>query len=110
MLSFLKPKKYIDLKPDGFKSTLKESIKPFILDVRSQHEFKEEKIMNAYNINLIDPEFKTKINNLDKKRPYFVYCQSGMRSRKACKILTDNNFKDVYNLKGGLKQWEGRTV
>ncbi len=31
-----------------------------------------------------------------------VYCQSGMRSKKAIKILKKAGFKSLYNLENGL--------
>lgn len=110
MFNFFKPKSYTNLDCETFKRKFKASNKPFLLDVRSPQEFKDEKIPNAYNISIIDPNFKTKINNLNKQRPYFLYCQTGARSRKVCRILGKNGFKEVYNLKGGLKNWEGLTV
>lgn len=110
MFNIFKRKLYTNLDSQTFKRKLKRTKKPFLLDVRSPQEFKEEKIPNAYNISIIDPNFKAKIDNLNKQRPYFLYCQTGARSRKACRILTKHGFKEVYNLKGGLKNWEGLTV
>ena len=40
----------------------------------------------------------------EKERIIIVYCQSGIRSKKAIKILYKNGFKNIYHLKGGLDQ------
>ena len=38
----------------------------------------------------------------DKDKIVIVYCQSGVRSKKAIKILKKSGFKNLYNLKNGL--------
>ena len=45
------------------------------------------------------------IPELDRDRRIYVYCQSGMRSKIAQQILTDNGFNNVINL-GGLGIWQ----
>ena len=42
---------------------------------------------------------------LDRDRRIYVYCQSGMRSKIAQQILTDNGFSNAINL-GGLGIWQ----
>ena len=37
-----------------------------------------------------------------KERTIVVYCQSGIRSKKAIKILNKNGFTNLFHLKGGL--------
>lgn len=73
----------------------------FVIDVRTKKEYEEGHLNGAINI----PSFSIKRNidriNTDKK--ILVYCQSGIRSKKALKILEDLGVKNVYNLKGGLE-------
>lgn len=38
----------------------------------------------------------------EKDRIIIVYCQSGVRSKKAVKILNKDGFKNIYHLKNGL--------
>lgn len=45
-------------------------------------------------------EYKLK----DKNKIIVIYCQSGIRSKKAIKILFKKGFKNLYNLKGGLDE------
>lgn len=73
-----------------------------LLDVRSPQEYKEGHLMGAINIPLYELEtnYKNKLN--DKKEVVIVYCQSGIRSKKAIKILQKYGFTNLYHLKNGL--------
>lgn len=47
--------------------------------------------------------------NLDKlptDRPILLACHSGQRSIKAANLLSENGFKELYNLDGGIKGWQ----
>ena len=73
-----------------------------LLDVRSPQEYKEGYLNGAINIPLYELEICCDCKLKDKERIIVVYCQSGIRSKKAIKILKKNGFKNLYNLKGGL--------
>jgi rhodanese-related sulfurtransferase len=62
------------------------------------------------NYDVMRPDFKQRVANLDPAKTYFVYCQSGRRSAKACRIMTELGFQKVVNLKGGIVAYEGKTV
>jgi rhodanese-related sulfurtransferase len=47
------------------------------------------------------------LEELDKDKTYFVYCLAGGRSAQACGIMKQLGFEKVYNLVGGISQWEG---
>ena len=93
-----------------FDQALKQADKKMILDVRHKHEFDEEKLRNAVNLDVMMPNFKDKVQNLDPNKTYFVYCQSGRRSARACRIMAEHGFENLVNLKGGIVQYEGKTV
>ncbi|QQC74200.1 rhodanese-like domain-containing protein [Lactococcus garvieae] len=42
-------------------------------------------------------------------KKYFVICQSGMRSKKASKILSKMNY-NVTNVTGGMLSWHGKVT
>ena len=68
-----------------------------IIDVRSPQEYLESHIDGAINIPVY--VISKKINQIgDEDRHIVVYCSSGMRSKKAKKILNENGFSHVYNL------------
>lgn len=99
--------KYESISANDMASELKNNKKVQVLDVRTAGEFSSGHIPKAKNINVINGSFKNKIQELDKSKIYYVYCRSGMRSAKACKILSKYGFEKVYNLRGGIMAWKG---
>lgn len=79
-----------------------------ILDVRTPQEFTSGHLKGAVNLNVFDPDFVQKIERLDKEKPVYIYCQSGMRSRQAAGLLLKAGFVEVIDLKGGYSQWQRR--
>ena len=79
-----------------------------LLDVRTAPEVAAGKIAGALEINVLEDDFQAKVDALDKDKTYLVYCKAGSRSARACKIMEDAGFKDLYNLKGGFTAWEAQ--
>jgi len=77
-----------------------------IIDVRTLEEFGEEHIEQATNIDFYSEAFRDTLNTLDKNKTYLIYCQSGGRSGSALDIMAELNFKEVYNILGGINQWK----
>jgi len=81
----------------------KENIQ--LMDVRTPEEIKEGTIQTAFFANYFDVDFeKVATAQLNKSKPVYLYCRSGNRSGKACKILKEKGFK-VINVLGGHQQW-----
>lgn len=76
-----------------------------ILDVRQPAEHEAAHIPGAKLIPL--PELHNKAKALVADRPIIVYCAIGGRSRVAAQLLSGLGFKKVYNLKGGIRAWQG---
>ncbi len=74
-----------------------------LLDVRGVGEFVRGRIGDAVNIPL--PDLRERLGELDKGKPVYVNCYSGMRSYIACRILSGNGF-DCYNLSGGWRFYD----
>ena len=74
-----------------------------VIDVRNRREFREGHLNGAINIPLSDisKNAEKQINNRDSR--ILVYCQYGIRSKKAASILEDLGYTNIYNLKGGLE-------
>ncbi|WP_208560084.1 rhodanese-like domain-containing protein [Marinilactibacillus kalidii] len=72
-----------------------------LIDVRTSREFKAGHIKGATNLPL------NEINRFNGKKdqPVYVICQSGMRSKQACKRLMKKGYK-VINVRGGMNQWK----
>ena len=77
-----------------------------IIDVRTLAEFAGEHIENATNIDFYSEAFRDMLNNLDKNKTYLIYCRSGGRSGSALDIMAELNFREVYNILGGINQWK----
>ena len=94
-----------DLDVAGFKQIMNTEKNVVVLDVRTPQETAQGVIKGAVEINLYDPEFEQKIQQLDKSKTYLVYCRSGKRSVSACNVMAKNGFSKLYNLKGGYNSW-----
>ncbi len=77
-----------------------------IIDVRTPGEFAGEHIENTTNINFYSETFRDTLNTLDKNKTYLIYCRSGGRSGSALDIMAELNFKEAYNILGGINQWK----
>src|SRR5204862_3566789 len=77
-----------------------------VLDVRTQKEYDAGHIPGAKLIDFNSAEFDKKVGALDKDKTYLVHCAGGNRSAKAAAKLSGMDFKNVYNLEGGLRAWE----
>ena len=77
-----------------------------VLDVREQGEFAQGHIPNARHIPV--GELARRSNELEKfkTRPLIVYCASGGRSSNAIATLKKAGFDKLYNLRGGIYEWE----
>lgn len=81
-----------------------------LVDVRTPNEYKSGHITNAININYYDQDFSTQISKLNKSKPIYVYCRSGVRSKYSSQILKKLGFKKIYNLKGGILNWNANKL
>lgn len=78
-----------------------------VLDVRTPEEFAEGRIAESVNIDFYAADFATRLDQLDKDTPYFVYCRSGNRSASTIDTMRDLGFTAVYELDGGILSWAG---
>lgn len=94
------------LAPKNFEKKMLATPNAQILDVRTLDEFKNGAIDRALNADYNNlEEFNEYITYLDKSKPVFVYCFSGVRSAEACKLLSKNGFLQIYDLQGGYRDW-----
>ncbi len=77
-----------------------------ILDVRTPEEFLGEYIENAVNLDYYSDTFRNNLDKLDKNRTYLIYCRSGRRSENALNIMKELDFREVYNMLGGIIKWK----
>lgn len=79
-----------------------------ILDVRTPEEFLGEYIENAVNLDYYSDTFRNDLDKLDKNRTYLIYCKSGRRSENALNIMKEQDFREVYNMLGGIIEWKSK--
>ena len=93
------------LNPAEFKTKI-EAPDIQLVDIRTPQEFSLGYIEGAGNVDFYSPEFVQTISKLDKTKPLALYCKSGGRTKDALKMLSNEGFKNIYALKGGLLAWE----
>ena len=74
-----------------------------LLDTRTQSEYAGGHVDGFINIPVDD--LRENIDKLDKSKPVYVMCQSGLRSYISCRILAGEGF-DGYNFSGGYRFYE----
>lgn len=74
-----------------------------LIDVREPHEHAISKIDGACLIPL--GELPSQLADLPRDREIIVHCKSGARSAKAVKLLLENGFTRVSNVRGGIDAW-----
>jgi len=77
----------------------------FILDVRTQQEYKQLHLAQSHLVPI--QQLQKRIGELEgeKYEDIFVYCATGNRSTVAARILVDQGFKRIYNLRHGVYDW-----
>ena len=78
-----------------------------ILDVRRPYEFKESRIPNSINIPVEEIEWELEELEKYKDKKVLVYCKVGVRSSIACDFLEKEGFNNLYNLRGGILDFNG---
>jgi len=91
-----------DINIGELKNLLRVNKDLILLDVRSPQEYREGHLNGATNIPLYELEICCDCKLRDKEKTIIVYCQSGIRSKKAIRILNKNGYRNLYHLKGGL--------
>ncbi|MFA6989006.1 MAG: DsrE/DsrF/DrsH-like family protein [Candidatus Gastranaerophilaceae bacterium] len=76
----------------------------FILDVRTR----EEQALGRFNssVNIPLEELRTRFDEIPKDKKIIIYCTKGLKSYFAARILTQNDFNNVYNLNGGYSLYK----
>lgn len=76
-----------------------------VIDVRTPMEFNMEYIEDSVLLDIHSPDFKIKLEKLDKKKRYLIYCRTGARSGFALNMMKEMGFEEAYNMEGGILDW-----
>ncbi|MBZ8180283.1 MAG: rhodanese-like domain-containing protein [Oscillatoria sp. PMC 1051.18] len=104
----------IDLSPLEF---MQLSNPPLLIDVRSKLEYATSHAPNAVNLSLprilfgkipglrnwFLPQW---FRDLSKEQPLAVICLTAHRSPVAAKLLIQEGFEEVFNITGGMREWQ----
>ena len=74
-----------------------------ILDVREDFELEISKIDGAMHIPM--NQIPNRLNELNPDVDYVVMCRTGVRSSQICEFLSNQNFRSIANLSGGINEW-----
>lgn len=98
-----------ELDPVVFRDKVKATKGAVVVDVRTPQEFAEGHLENAINIDVKAADFEQLSASLDKRKPVFVYCLSGIRSNRAAISLQKRGYT-VTSMKGGITAWRERKL
>ena len=76
-----------------------------VVDVRDPDEYRDGHIEDAANISRGFLEFRIGTVAAEPTTPIVLYCQTGLRSVLAGKVLKDLGYDNVINLQGGFQKW-----
>lgn len=97
--------RYQSLEPSSFQKKYQEEHNSILIDVREYSEFRKSRIKGASNIPF-SGGYDTAGDSIEKERALFIYCYSGIRSKKAALSFYDKGFRKLYSLKGGIIRWK----
>lgn len=85
---------------------LMRNIAPLVLDVRTPGEYGRGHLKGSLLLPLQQLQARWQEISAYQNRDVLIYCATGNRSTVAAKILIDNGFKRIFNLRRGLSGWE----
>ncbi|MDO8366075.1 MAG: HesA/MoeB/ThiF family protein [Saprospiraceae bacterium] len=86
---------------------LRQTKTPIIIDVRNLDEW--PKVTEFEHLRIPLAELEQNLDKLDPSRPLVIFCQTGVRSITAARLITEKlSACSVYNLKGGIIQWKSK--
>ena len=85
------------------KALLATNMNIYLLDVRTPQEYSQGKLAGSVLIPI--GEFERRIREVPKNKTIVVYCAVGSRSNAVAAFLTQQGYKDVYNMTDGIVGW-----
>lgn len=94
-----------NINPIQFVDMTKNSDEFIVIDCRTLAEIQQQSLDFDLHIDLYDQSTHYLFNDLDVEKKYIIYCRSGARSQYLGEYLVQNGFKNIYNLEGGILNW-----
>lgn len=94
------------LSPQDLCNQLDSSPPPILIDIREESEWGTGHLPHAQHLpfSTINQWHLSFLSHLDS--PLILYCHSGMRSKRACRFLSDKGFTHLAQLSGGIHAWK----
>lgn len=105
--AFAEPHKRIT--GDELQAMMKDGSQITIVDVREPELFVKGHVSGAININYYDNAQTRILKELSSKDRIVFICHGGPMGDELSEILVANGFAKVYNVKGGMRKWNGPT-
>jgi phage shock protein E len=84
-----------------------ESKKYVLIDLRTSDEIKSKgMIKGAQHLDYLAKDSEKQIGQLDRKKPYLIYCAGGGRSSECAELMQKLGFTEVVNLEKGFDDWK----
>jgi len=84
-----------------------------LIDVREVDEFADASAPISQNLPLSrineNPEIVQTLG-IPKDEPIYLICRSGRRSARACEIFAEQGFERMYNVSGGMLDWQAKLL
>ncbi len=77
-----------------------------LIDIREPDIYKGGHILGARNIPL--SQLRNRIGEIRNDQPVYLYDQNGSQSGRAGMLLKKQGITNLYQLKGGFKDWTGK--
>jgi rhodanese-related sulfurtransferase len=92
-----------DLTAEQVKQMKQNKEKFVLVDVRTPQEHASRKIDGSKLIPL--QELGNRFNEIPKDADVVLFCQNGIRSIMACRMLKKLGYSKVRNMSGGISRW-----
>ena len=77
-----------------------------LVDVREPKEFEGGHILGSRNIP--SSQMRQRFKEIRADKPVYLYCQNSARSARTALFLKKKGYSQIYQLKGGFRQWTGK--
>ena len=94
---------FLSISPAQLRQRLDSAEQLQLLDVRTLQENRAMRFRSSKLI-AVD-ELETRYSEVSSRLPVVVYCRSGVRSRRAARLLRSKGYSKVLNLSGGILAW-----
>lgn len=94
-----------NINPIQFSELTSEPNQFTVIDCRTKEEIEQQSLNYQVHIDLYDQSTHHLLKELDPEKKYIIYCRSGSRSQYLGEYLVQNGFKNIYNLDGGILNW-----